>query len=408
MLYKYTKFLTPQKIDNEIHLLAKTEQDIEIKPIGKSQEGRKIFMSKIGSGSFKILLVGFPHPNEPVGGTFGVYCVKNKALLNKLDCTIYFIHALEIDSAMRNINWIKKKFDFYEYINNSFIDAIDDQIEFCFPSNLSQKTYKYESSLLTKIFEEIRPNLYIPLHQSPTIGGAQFFLSKPDVTLIQNLTKIIFNHNIYLDKIPRGINMRSYAPGFFELYSYNHLPCSTNYSRETSFIYFRKLTNNHCAVFEIPFATTKFLADKKSNILYKDISNEYNEIIPDLNDLIYELQTTENYKDKNTRNSLIFWSKNWKFNPLFLIERRATNSDIAQILNLYFMAMILLGWWAKYVNNTPLHRKFKDRIDNLSINIDTLFKKYRKFIKIIPVYESVHIYFECFLTSLRYFYNLKR
>lgn len=39
----------------------------KVNQIGKSLEGRPIYMIKAGEGKKKALVWGFPHPNEPIG-----------------------------------------------------------------------------------------------------------------------------------------------------------------------------------------------------------------------------------------------------------------------------------------------------------------------------------------------------
>ena len=64
----YQEFLTPEELhQSSVRLVEEFPQIAHLQTVGASTEGRPIELLTIGRGSRTALLLGVPHPNEPIG-----------------------------------------------------------------------------------------------------------------------------------------------------------------------------------------------------------------------------------------------------------------------------------------------------------------------------------------------------
>src|SRR5262245_48926076 len=64
----YQEFLTPEELhQSSARLVEEFPQVARLEVVGTSSEGRPIELLTIGHGSRTALLLGVPHPNEPIG-----------------------------------------------------------------------------------------------------------------------------------------------------------------------------------------------------------------------------------------------------------------------------------------------------------------------------------------------------
>lgn len=81
-------------------------------------------MLRIGKGKHRALLVGGPHPNEPIGIMSLEYLsqilCENTNLLENLDYTIYIIKVIDIDGYRLNQDWLKAPYTADRYIKGYF------------------------------------------------------------------------------------------------------------------------------------------------------------------------------------------------------------------------------------------------------------------------------------------------
>ena len=83
------------------------------------------------------LVLGCPHPNEPVGAMmiefFAESLAKNRRAAEGIDYTWYFVKAWDADSVKLNEGWFKGPFTIKNYVRNHFRPALFEQVDWSFP-----------------------------------------------------------------------------------------------------------------------------------------------------------------------------------------------------------------------------------------------------------------------------------
>src|ERR1051326_5371247 len=85
-----------------------------VETVGVSPEGRPIELLPIGPGPRSALLVGVPHPNEPIGTlTLEFLCrlfCEDAELRARLDTTLHVVKVADPDGLVLNEGWFKGEF----------------------------------------------------------------------------------------------------------------------------------------------------------------------------------------------------------------------------------------------------------------------------------------------------------
>src|SRR3989344_8954576 len=179
----YNSFLTLEELDIKALELSK-KYNLELTEVGKSENDHPIYMIKLGRGSKKAFIWGFPHPNEPIGSLtidFLInYFSENHSKLEETDYTWYFIYTIDPDGTKLNEGWFKDNLTVEKYFYNFYRPSADRMIDWTFP--IKYKDFDWnsplkETKILMKIIEEIKPDLMYPLHNSG-FGGAYFFCTE--------------------------------------------------------------------------------------------------------------------------------------------------------------------------------------------------------------------------------------
>lgn len=176
------------------HALAVAYPDlISVETVGRSAGGEPIEMIAVGSGPRSALLVGAPHPNEPIG------CVTIEFLLQRLAGSAdlraalpyrwHFIKAIEPDALRLNEGWFDHYGDLEHYLLDFFRPAVVDQAEYGFPFAPEigvPVTTTAENDAWRRAFEIAGPDLLCSLHNAD-YGGAFYILSRSVPDLIRIL-----------------------------------------------------------------------------------------------------------------------------------------------------------------------------------------------------------------------------
>jgi hypothetical protein len=172
-------------------------------PIGKSRNGEQIKALQIGKGKNTALLVGFPHPNEPIGSMTLEYlswCIAEDQLLGEFDFTWYIVKCIDPDGARLNEGWFKGPFTPLNYALNYYRPPGYQQAEWTFP--IRYKTLVWdrpipETRALMKTIQDTKPRFMYSLHNSG-FGGVYFYLSAPCKPLYSKLQDLAEKENLPL------------------------------------------------------------------------------------------------------------------------------------------------------------------------------------------------------------------
>src|SRR5262249_39434981 len=90
-----------------------------LETVGTSTEGRPLELRTIGPGGRPALLVGAPHPNEPIGTLTIDFLTRllceNDALRARLDVTLFAVPVADPDGFVLNEGWFKGAFSPLRY-----------------------------------------------------------------------------------------------------------------------------------------------------------------------------------------------------------------------------------------------------------------------------------------------------
>lgn len=177
-------------------LLAQAPGVIEARVLGASAAGRRIRMLSIGQGPRAVLVVGAPHPNEPVGcataGRMMEALVRNADARHGLGCRWHFIQAIDPDGIALNEPWFAGPRTAERYLGSFYRPAFRQQPEYTFP--LAAEGYAFTASTpenlcWQKALDLTRPQVMCSLHNAD-IGGAFFLTSRDVPALTASLARI--------------------------------------------------------------------------------------------------------------------------------------------------------------------------------------------------------------------------
>ena len=178
----YQEFLTVDEMDESSRKLAQAYPDsVELFEIGKTSKGRAILCLKIGNGSKNGLMLGCPHPNEPIGAMmlehFSWYLAGSKELQEELDYSWYIVKTWDADGTRLNEGWFKGPFNIRNYARNFYRPAGKNQVEWTFP--ISYKDLDFQSPIsetkaVMDLMEQIKPSFIYSLHNA-AFGGVYWY-----------------------------------------------------------------------------------------------------------------------------------------------------------------------------------------------------------------------------------------
>ncbi len=174
--------------------------------IGSSRLGDPMRLLSVGSGARHILLLGAPHPNEPVGLLTIVELARLTAtcpeLTSGLDCTWHFVPCIDPDGARLNETWYAAPLTIPTYHRHFYRPALAGQPEWAFPHAPGQAPPRLpETRALMHVIDTVRPAVQFPLHNAD-FGGAYFVLSRPMPELRLPLLDTVARHRIPVETHP--------------------------------------------------------------------------------------------------------------------------------------------------------------------------------------------------------------
>jgi Zinc carboxypeptidase len=227
-LPEFNAFCSVQQLQKLSEQLPAGSSRFRSEVVGTSVNGLPIHHIRFGKGSVKVLLVGFPHPNEPVGGltVFALLSLLSQGhpQLTTADVEWHLVPCIDPDGALLNEGWSQQAFTLERYMRNFHRQELRDQVECSFPIKHKRLEFNEpipETRILQKLIEKIRPDFYYPLHNSAGAGGAWYSLNRDiDRCYYDQLHRLLAEHRIPLQgSAPFGTCFAQFAPGIWELYS---------------------------------------------------------------------------------------------------------------------------------------------------------------------------------------------
>jgi hypothetical protein len=237
---------------------------VKIRRIGQSRDGEPIELISIGQGRRQALLVGTPHPNEPIGCLTIEFLVDrllaDQQLRDELDYTWHFIKSIEPDGLRLNEGWLKQPLDPGSYLENFYRPAFDEQADYTFPLVVPGYSFT-KSSPENLAWQEairiVRPDLLVSLHNAEH-GGVFYIVTRDLGELTAELARQPSQYSMPVDEFGEIFTeMISIAPGVFQAPDMSAIaaagPGPSHYNAgDSSFGYTRSLGTFGLAI-ELPY-----------------------------------------------------------------------------------------------------------------------------------------------------------
>jgi hypothetical protein len=184
-------FPGPDELDKHLTILAERHPNLVRRTrVGASRHGTPITMTSIGSGPRDALVLGGPHPNEPVGFVttlaLAELLCQDRELRDGLGYTWHLIACIDPDGARLNEGWYcaPTRRRYHRYF---FRPQFDEDVEWDFPTEPGRRPQLPETRALTKVIDTICPILVCSLHNSET-GGMHHLLNQDRPGIVDELT----------------------------------------------------------------------------------------------------------------------------------------------------------------------------------------------------------------------------
>lgn len=176
----------------------------------------------MGSGPRSFLVVGGVHPNEPIGFLTVIHLVEqllaDPDLLASSGATWHIIPCIDPDGTRLNEGWFHAPQDRNFYARRFYRPEPDLQVEWSFPTDYKRvyfDTMMPETQALARVIDEVRPELYVALHNGE-MGGVYYYLSRAEPALHEVLRRLPAEFGLPLDTgEPEAPYLEVYAPAIF-------------------------------------------------------------------------------------------------------------------------------------------------------------------------------------------------
>ncbi len=284
---KYEDFLTVDELNESSRMLTEKHPDlVKFFQIGKSTCGEPIYTLKVGEGESKAILIGFPHPNEPVGSLtiefFSKMLVENKSLREQLNFTWYFIKVADVDGARLNEGWFKGRYENVKYVLNLYRPPTNKQVDRNFP--IEYKTLKWdkpipETKAIMNLIDRVKPNFIFSLHND-SFSGVYFYVSEICPSLYPKLKRLAISQNLhlhmgepypYFQKLDDGVfhmPVEEVVYDYLEKYSGKDPATIRKYGAGV-WDYAMRVSNTFTIICEVPYIFNEKISDKTPTTITK-------------------------------------------------------------------------------------------------------------------------------------------
>jgi hypothetical protein len=171
----YVSFPTVDQVNHEMSLIGGER----FTQIGLSRSREPLRMLRLGAGPLKILVLGGPHPDAPVG----FHTVPALAgLVSEVpslveEYTWYFVPVWDPDGARRN-TWYTGPLEVGRYYRGMLRPAVDGQPSYMFPIDGVFDASIRETLAVKRVIDEVEPDLVLVYYNGEFGDGAWFWLNR--------------------------------------------------------------------------------------------------------------------------------------------------------------------------------------------------------------------------------------
>ncbi|MFF1909059.1 M14 family zinc carboxypeptidase [Kitasatospora sp. NPDC058218] len=186
-----------------------------LREVGRSRAGRPLLLLSVDEGPDSVLVVGGPHPNEPVGVASALRLAER--LLDhppRPGVSWHVLPCLDPDGAALNAGWLEGPLTMRRHYENFYRPSFEEQPELLPPADADRAPMP-ESLALTGLIDELRPFLQCSLH-GVDFGGAFVQLTGPVPGLSERFGRSVARGGIPLDVDSYdAVGWASPAPGTY-------------------------------------------------------------------------------------------------------------------------------------------------------------------------------------------------
>jgi hypothetical protein len=223
----YAEFFTLDELRTRARaLVAQFPGVARLETVGASAEGRPIELLTVGHGRRPVLLVGVPHPNEPIGTLTIDFLTRllceDEALRARLDVTLFAVPVADPDGFVLNEGWFKGTFSPLRYALEFYRPPHREQVEWSFP--VDYKTLRFttpapETATVMRVMERVRPDVFYSLHNAG-FCGVYFYVSHDRPVLFRRLHELVASQQLPLHRgEPEVPYLKTLAPAVYALFS---------------------------------------------------------------------------------------------------------------------------------------------------------------------------------------------
>ncbi len=227
VLRQIPEFKTFCSVQQLIGLVDKLREDsaFHIAELGRSAGGRPVHHVRFGAGTVKALFVGFPHPNEPIGGltVFSLLTLlaARDPMLAGADVEWHVVPCIDPDGTELNEGWSQHPFDLERYMRNFHRQAARDQVDCSFPIHHKRLVFSNpvrETRMQMELFARVRPHFYYSLHNNAGATGVWLLLSRDiGATYHEQLRGLLQRFGMPIQvSAPFGGLLQKYSEGIYE------------------------------------------------------------------------------------------------------------------------------------------------------------------------------------------------
>ncbi|WP_159618397.1 M14 family zinc carboxypeptidase [Ruania rhizosphaerae] len=224
----YDAFLGVDALVDALGVIAAAHPDLAtLRRVGTSRQGEALWCLTIADTAHDeatpdALVVGLPHPNEPIGGLTALHLAARVCadadLRGRLGHRWHVVACVDPDGLRLNEGWLAGPFDRTTYARNFYRPAGVEQVEWTFPVSVGDVYYDdaiAETQALMRLIDHHEPALLASLHNSE-LGGAYYYLSRPEPPLHAVLQAVPESVGIPLDRgEPEAAHMVTFDDAIF-------------------------------------------------------------------------------------------------------------------------------------------------------------------------------------------------
>lgn len=225
---RYESFFTVDEHRRRDRALAAEYDHVSYDALGESARGEPLWSLTVGAGSRSALLLGAPHPNEPIGSMTVDFLAhelaENDALRASLDYEFVCVPVADPDGLALNEGWLDGPFTLSNYAQNVYRPPPHRQVEATFP--VERDDYAFDeptpaTRAVADLIEAHRPAFVYSLHNAD-FGGCYYVLSEPMAPLHGTLRSLPGEYGVPLDRgEPEYFGMEAFDEAVYRLETFD-------------------------------------------------------------------------------------------------------------------------------------------------------------------------------------------